>query len=108
MSKIAIKAARAAYFAKIKEPISVQFVMGRCIPSAKQNAAKIEVTKLQMDPRLKIVRYNIIHNALLFLVLRIDLRVDLKIFPMFFFSQQNMTSFSKSRQLYTLLIRRRR
>lgn len=56
MSKTIVKAARAAYLAKIKVPISTQFVMGRCIPSTKQNAAKIQVTKLQMDPRLHIVR----------------------------------------------------
>lgn len=55
MSKIAIKAARAAYLAKIKEPISTKFVMGRCIPCTKQNAALIQIKQLQMDPRLKMV-----------------------------------------------------
>lgn len=55
MSKIAVKAARAAYLAKIKQPINTKFVMGRCIPSTKQNAAKIQVKQLQMDPRIKMV-----------------------------------------------------
>lgn len=36
--------------------IGLSYVLGRCIPSVKQNAAKIRVTQLQFDDRINMVR----------------------------------------------------
>lgn len=35
--------------------IGVSFVLGRCVPSVKQNAAKIRVTQLLLDERINMV-----------------------------------------------------
>lgn len=36
--------------------IGLSYVLGRCVPSVKQNAAKIRVTQLQFDDRINMVR----------------------------------------------------
>lgn len=50
-----VKAAIAAALAATKQPVNVKYVMGRCIPSSKQNAAKIRVGQLHLDPRINMV-----------------------------------------------------
>lgn len=50
-----IKAAISAALAATKQPVNVKFVLGRCLPSAKQNAAKIRVSQLHLDPRINMV-----------------------------------------------------
>lgn len=50
-----VKAAVEAALAASRKPVSVKFVLGRCLPSAKQNAAKIRVSQLHLDERINMV-----------------------------------------------------
>lgn len=50
-----IRAAVSAALAATRQPVNTNFVMGRCLPSTKQNAAKIRVSQLHLDPRINMV-----------------------------------------------------
>lgn len=50
-----VKAAVAAALAARKKPVNVKYVLGRCVPSAKENAAKIRVSQLHLDEKLNMV-----------------------------------------------------
>lgn len=46
--------------------IGVNFVLGRCVPSVKQNAAKIRVSQLLLDERINMVglrRFNRLYKS---------------------------------------------
>lgn len=46
--------------------IGLNFVLGRCVPSVKQNAAKIRVSQLLLDERINMVRLRRRNNLMEF------------------------------------------
>lgn len=50
-----VRAAVDAALAESRKPVGIKFVLGRCLPSVKHNAAKIRVSQLHLDERINMV-----------------------------------------------------
>lgn len=65
-----LAAARAKIFEERQIAVNTNFVLGRCVPSVKNNAAKICVTQLIFNDKIKAVSYQKKSLQIIFLYCR--------------------------------------